>query len=250
MSKGGVFMNFIVDCTNAPGIPHKHKNYEIIVCVKGKGNICFEKSDKVISSGDIIIVPPDTTHNVISTSNIERIYINGEFEQFFNLKSASIIRNSEKQEGLQLAQMIYENRYASFEYVRALTEALICFVLNNIKVDTKIHSCIKKIVNKISNEYSDSDISLSQILNESGYSEDYIREQFKCYTGKTPTEFLTTIRITHACYLMEIYGNSVTLAEISEQCGYTDYVYFSKKFKQVIGVSPRKYSKSIVKDSH
>lgn len=105
----------------------------------------------------------------------------------------------------------------------------------------------KKIANKISNEYSDSDISLSQILNESGYSEDYIREQFKCYTGKTPTEFLTTVRITHACYLMEIYGDSVTLAEISEQCGYTDYVYFSKKFKQVIGVSPRKYSKTIVK---
>lgn len=243
-------MNFIVNYTTKSGVSHKHKNYEIIVCTEGKGTLCCEKYKKDISVGEIIIIPPDTPHNIKSKSSMARIYINGEFKRFFNLESVSIIRDNEKNEGLILAQMIYENRYANFEYVCALTEAFVCFLLNNIKIDTKIHTCIKEIANKISDKYSDSDLSLSQILKESGYSEDYIREQFKCVTGKTPTEFLTTVRITRACYLIEIYKHSATLTEISEQCGYTDYVYFSKKFKQITGVSPRKYSETFVTDSH
>ena len=31
-------------------------------------------------------------------------------------------------------------------------------------------------------------------------------------------------------------------AEIAEKCGYTDYVYFSRRFKQITGISPREYT--------
>ena len=31
------------------------------------------------------------------------------------------------------------------------------------------------------------------------------------------------------------------VAEIAEKCGYTDYIYFSRKFKQITGKSPRAY---------
>ncbi len=239
-------MNFIVNYTEKPGIPHIHKNYEIIVCTKGKGTFCCEKYKKDISAGQIIIIPPDTTHNITSKSNIARIYINGELNQFFNLDSVTIIHDSEKGDGLALAKMIYDSRYANFEYVCALTNAFVHFLLSNIKIDNKIHLSIKEIADKISNEFSNSDLHLPQILTESGYSEDYIRAQFKYITGKTPTEFLTTVRITHACYLMDTYRHSVPLTVIAEQCGYTDYVYFSKKFKQITGVSPRKYTEITV----
>ena len=46
---------------------------------------------------------------------------------------------------------------------------------------------------------------------------------------------------------MDIYINSMSLNEISEKCGYTDYVYFSRKFKQVMGMSPRNYIKTLNK---
>ena len=235
-------MNFIVNHTKKSGVPHKHKNHEIIICTKGNGILYCEKHKKDISAGDIIIIPPATTHSITANPDIERIYINGEFNQFFNIESVNIIPDNEKKEGISLAQMIYDNRYANFEYLCALANAFFHFVLSNIKIDNKIYTSVKEISDKISNEFSNYDFSLSQVLNESGYSEDYIREQFKCITGKTPTEFLTMVRITHACYLISTYRHSVSLATISEQCGYTDYVCFSKKFKQVTGVSPRKYT--------
>ena len=63
----------------------------------------------------------------------------------------------------------------------------------------------------------------------------------KQMTNKTPIEFLTHMRIRHACYLMDVFKNALSLAEIAEKCGYTDYIYFSRRFKQQMGVSPRAY---------
>ena len=39
----------------------------------------------------------------------------------------------------------------------------------------------------------------------------------------------------------KIHRRPQALIEIAEKCGYTDYVYFSKKFKSVTGVAPRTY---------
>ena len=35
------------------------------------------------------------------------------------------------------------------------------------------------------------------------------------------------------------------LAQICEECGYVDYIYFSKKFKEVTGLSPREYKNNV-----
>ena len=85
---------------------------------------------------------------------------------------------------------------------------------------------VKEIVFEISQQAFDSQIDLAFILSKSGYSEDYIRSCFKKITGKTPNEFLTDIRIKHACFLIDIYKNKISLSEISERCGYLDYIYF------------------------
>lgn len=62
-------------------------------------------------------------------------------------------------------------------------------------------------------------MDLCEILNKSGYAEDYIRARFKYITGKTPVEFLSKVRISHACVLMDTYKSALTLNEISEKCG-------------------------------
>jgi len=91
------------------------------------------------------------------------------------------------------------------------------------------------------NHFYDSTIDLHHLLQQSGYAVDYIRAQFKKMTGKTPNAFLTEIRIKHALFLLDIYAHTLSLQQIAEQCGYVDDVYFSKKFKSVVGVSPKQY---------
>lgn len=98
---------------------------------------------------------------------------------------------------------------------------------------------------EISGKAFRSDFEPCEALIKSGYAEDYIRNRFKAKTGKTPTQFLTDIRIKRACFLIEVYKSSYSLTEISEQCGFTDYIYFSKRFKSITGFSPAEYKKRI-----
>ncbi len=235
-------MNYLINLINKEVSPHKHKLYEIIIYTKGYGILHAEGKNIETGPGFIVIIPPETVHYCSACDSVyERIYINGEFNQIFNLTSVTVIHDNEEKEGTLLAEMIHNNRYASSEYVAALINAFMHFLLRNIKMDNVVFLTVKKIVEKISNEFYNSDLHVGTLLKKSGYAEDYIRAQFKKIMGKTPTDFLTEIRIRHACYLIETCRNSLSLAEIAEKCGYTDYVYFSRKFKCIMGVSPRKY---------
>lgn len=234
-------MSFLINLIKEESPPHKHKNYEIIVYIKGSGTFHAGNKDISVVPGKIMIIPPWAVHSLTFTDEMERIFINGEFNQIFNLTSPTVVLDNSEKEGLMLAKMIYNNRYSNSEYVAILVNAFSHFLLQSLKMEDEIGLIIKDIVDKITNEFYDSNISLSHLLRKSGYAEDYIRAQFKKITGKTPTEFLTKIRINHACYLIDTYKNSLSLTEIAEKCGYTDYVYFSRRFKQIMGISPRKY---------
>ncbi len=111
-----------------------------------------------------------------------------------------------------------------------------------------VNFAVNEIVFKITENAYDSHIILSKILNESKYSEDYIRQQFKKVMGVYPTKFLIKLRIDRARFLIDVYGKTLSLGEISEKCGYTDYVYFSKCFKKIMGVSPSEYKQQLICD--
>ena len=102
------------------------------------------------------------------------------------------------------------------------------------------------IKRQILSNFYDSNFNVTELLNHSGYAEDYIRANFKKFVGKTPVEYLNELRINHAKTLINVYQNSVPLIDISLNCGFIDYIYFSRKFKQVVGISPIEYKKMIL----
>ncbi len=225
--------------------PHKHSFYEILLYIEGKGTACTSMGNYRFAPGSILIIPPGVTHSTKSESGSKSLYINGDFEQILNFKEPVILNDNEKKEGLQLAAMLYNNRLETDEFLSHLCSSFMYFVLKNTKPEDRIYRTVNKIKYQISDKFYDADLSLKKLLRESGYAQDYIRYQFKKITDKTPNEFLTETRIKHACFLIERYENSLSLMEISEQCGYTDYVYFSKRFKQLNGESPKKYKEKI-----
>lgn len=235
-------MDVLISLTEQGGIFHKHKGYEIIVFSKGSGEFISDGLKVSVSSEKIIIVPPNTLHCCRFDNELERIYIQGEFNQVFRFSSPVVITDNSEHDGLTLAKMIYKNQYSGSDYVGMLVNAFVHFLLQSLKTDDEISLIIKDIIEKITNNFCDSALDVGAILRKSGYAQDYIRAKFKSTTGKTPVEFLTNIRINHARYLIDIYKSSMTLSEIAERCGYTDYVYFSRKFKQCTGMCPRDYT--------
>lgn len=239
-------MSYTVNCTQDGLIRypmHTHKNYEIMLYLDGVGYMKTELGDYPFQRGTVIIVPPNVKHGSVSENGFKNISVEGEFERYLNLDAVTVLQDSLTQDGVTLAKLIYENRYGNPTYLASLCKAYVCFLTQQFETESTVRKCLRRIVAEISENAFDAEINLASILAASGYSEDYIRSQFKKITGKTPNGFLTEIRIKHACFLIDVYKSELSLTEISERCGYTDYPYFSKKFRSLMGMSPADYRK-------
>jgi two-component system, response regulator YesN len=64
---------------------------------------------------------------------------------------------------------------------------------------------------------------------------------FKSETGKSLTEFVREARIDHACFLLQ--HTRISIQEISDMCGFSDYFYFAKQFRRVKGITATEYRK-------
>lgn len=80
---------------------------------------------------------------------------------------------------------------------------------------------------------------LDDLARESGLSRYHFLRLFRTHVGSTPMEHLNKLRIEKAASLLRTTG--WTLDEIAEAVGYDNGNYFSKVFRQWVGISPGKY---------
>lgn len=242
-------MNYIVDFVKykEKAIPlHEHDYYEILVYVGGEGYIKIEHQTFSIKKGSIVAIPPKTEHGSISIDGLKGIYVAWKENAPFTFNQPLFFNDNQNEEGQFLVNAIFNNRYKNSEFLTALCNALAQFVLQNVKVQTNVDMAINQIINSITSNFQDCDFNLNKVLNSVGYAEDYIREQFKLLTGKTPVNFLTDVRIDFAEQMITLY-RKMPLIEVALRSGYYDYAYFSRRFRQKTGLSPKAYQKNISK---
>jgi transcriptional regulator GlxA family with amidase domain len=62
---------------------------------------------------------------------------------------------------------------------------------------------------------------------------------FREQTGFSPIDFLIRLRVRHACRLLDT--TTLPVAEVAERVGYEDPYYFTRCFRRIMGLSPRRY---------
>ncbi|MDO4323246.1 MAG: helix-turn-helix domain-containing protein [Lachnospiraceae bacterium] len=87
------------------------------------------------------------------------------------------------------------------------------------------------------------DISLIDSAESVGISPYYLSHIFKERTGQTFVEYLSQVRIEEAKRLCS--DTTLSLKEISEQCGYLNITYFCKVFKRLTGKTIGEYRKML-----
>lgn len=222
---------------------HSHSFWEIMYYIEGTGHLATAGADYPFEPGTILIVPPGMLHGSVSHQGFRNISIGGSFEHLFLFDTPHSLTDNADQEGKMLAQAILRNQYGNQDYLNSLCTSYIQFLLQNIRFDSDSAKVIREIVSRIEEIFTDPEADVTSLLRESGYSEDYIRSRFRQLTGKTPVELLTQLRIDHARNMLDIYGSELSVSQIGTLCGFTDPVYFSKRFKALVGVSPADYKR-------
>lgn len=91
------------------------------------------------------------------------------------------------------------------------------------------------------NENYNRDINIEEYAVSRGMSVSWFIRNFKKYTGTTPMQFITSIRITNAQMLLETTNYAIN--EIARIVGYDNPLYFSRLFRKQKGCPPSHYRK-------
>jgi AraC family transcriptional regulator of arabinose operon len=121
-----------------------------------------------------------------------------------------------------LTLFIYNKRH----YASASNDRLDC-------VDSAIH---------FMQEHINDNISLIGLSKAYNYSVSRFSNLFKQKTGYAPIDYFLQMKMQKACQLLDFSDRSIK--DIAFSMGFEDPYYFSKRFRKIIGVSPKKYRTS------
>lgn len=98
-----------------------------------------------------------------------------------------------------------------------------------------------KLVRECLETYYSENISLEQLAGIANLSPFHLLRLFRQEVGLPPHAYLTQVRVIRAKKLL---SEGMAIARVAFETGFADQSHLSKKFKQIVGVTPRQYGLS------
>ena len=116
-------------------------------------------------------------------------------------------------------------------------------LLENSANHNHVNRKIIHIREEIESSFTNPEFNIYNLIQSSGYADDYLRSIFLKHYGLTPKGYLNKLRMEYAKSLINTYQKALKICDIAYQCGFSDPFYFSRRFKKYFGVSPINYIK-------
>ena len=100
---------------------------------------------------------------------------------------------------------------------------------------------LSKIQETIEQHIGEPDFNVATLADNMNMSRSTLMRKIKVITGKTPLQFIRDIKIELACQMLKNHTTSVS--EVANRLGYTDSDYFSKTFRESVGMSPSEWQR-------
>ena len=218
-------------------------NDVLILTVSGTGEFNFDDQKISISVGQLVFGFEGETFCVTNNVDVEYLYIsfsgNRTEELFKRFNINKFNRVFKNQQGL-IPFWTDSLTRAEKDNIDLLAEGVLLYSLSKLKkYNTVKEDVAYQLIGYVDKNFDDVDLSLQKLADTLSYNAKYLSVVFKKKTGVGFVEYLKNIRLKHAVFLIEQGVNSVK--NIAYLCGFKDSMYFSKVFKQDLGVSPKEY---------
>jgi signal transduction histidine kinase/ligand-binding sensor domain-containing protein/DNA-binding response OmpR family regulator len=102
-----------------------------------------------------------------------------------------------------------------------------------------------KAVDLIKQRISDPELSVENLGDEIGMSRGHLHRKLKALTGQSPSEFIRTIRLKQAAYLLE--KENIPVSEVTYLVGFSSPSYFTSCFNKFFGLTPTQFKEQKAK---
>lgn len=240
---------------------HFHETYEIYYLIDGKRRYVIEDKMYDIYPGDMVLIPEMVTHKVWNSPDTQADEYHARYlltpkkedipEIFLPCFDTHFYRLTEMErevivncfEDLQRNQK--KDEYSPYYNQANLVKIL--HTLAKSKASTKLNSHftqkdirMQEAATYIKDNCSQQ-ITLEELATKYSFTKEYFSTIFKETTGFGFNEYLNQMRISKSMNLLT--ATTLTITEISTQCGFNDSNYFSAVFKKITGMPPQKFRK-------
>ena len=264
------FRDELADLPNYAGPLHWHPDFEIATVVSGVLDFQVDRQHVILEAGESIFVNGNTLHGVRQlsgdtpdpmpnivfsgtviapeTSVIYRKYIHpiaccntlpfivfrrkGGWQDEVNRSVKNIYQQMEEQ-GPCYEMAVQRELCSIFEHIFLHFEELPKSETTRVQIDTQIR--IQKMLSYIYEHYTDP-VTLEDIAASANVSRSEAGRCFHTYMGCSPVDALIQYRLQTAHRMLS--DTTLTLREISQNCGFNSVNYFSRQFRKAYGCTP------------
>lgn len=238
-------LNNLIETTNE----FHNSSYQYWIILNGKGQLTAEKSSLHFYPHDLLELPFDAPFTISCDSPVAVGCIT--LSDFLVTNTIFRVHSSHSTELIRkIFFFALDVQGMSHPYHSAIMGSVNQLMLESLMAlgltTENNNPAIASVIQNISENYTDSQLNLSAIIEETRYSKSHFRKLFRTAVGCSPVEFINNMRIEHAKKLIWEQHPNLTIKEIAYQSGFSDAYYFSRLFKKAEHITPTEYEQKVL----
>ncbi|MBE5737597.1 MAG: helix-turn-helix domain-containing protein [Clostridiales bacterium] len=250
---------------------HIHEYFEFFYVLEGKIEHLVNGYSEILHTGDIVYLRPQDIHTfkkidntycshrdiIVSQKLLEKCAKTIDFNLYNTITNSLTVPKAK----LSLDELnVLEHKFTYFTGMSMDNPTAKSAIATVILIDLLSCLLFSKDLNQVKNYpawfeellsrfnmLSYAKGGLEEIIKPFHYNLSYICRVFKKYMGITMSQHLCAIRLQHATILLKTTNK--TIAEISNDLGFSSISHFNKHFKNRFRITPKEYRKLTTRDN-
>lgn len=224
---------------------HSHNEWEIVLNLEGEGISVIGDKEYNFYPGTIFCQPPNISHSKTSKDKFKDIFIQVSDIIILSNETISIFiddKDKSFETLMFLALHIFHKKEANYvSIVKSIYETMYQLLISWGENKSKNEN-VELFKNELIENFTNPEYLISTALGKTSYCNDHFRRCFKKDTGTNPVTYFINVKIEYSKKLLSVKGDTrMPISEISLLSGFYDSHYFSRVFKNKVGITPHNY---------
>jgi AraC-like DNA-binding protein len=238
-------------------------SYALVYLLAGEGFYVDARRPRVpVRAGDLIVVLPDVPHAYGPAVGVrwDEVYLVFDGAVFDAWRAGGLLSEAGPRHHLQPLAYWHQRFLAAAGTIgdtgpaaglasacrvqQLLTDVLDATATAHRAPDRAWAERAKGILDALAARPVDDRTGVLAASRQVGMGYEGFRKRFTRLTGVSPGRYYNARVIDRACHLLAA-NDTTTLAEVAKACGFCDAFHFSRRFKQLVGMSPTDFRRRL-----